>query len=345
MVPALKRFWARMYRPDYVLCKNDALFQWQFLGPAGAAGGAFNLKLALVDGEIAGTLGSIPVEVSLDRRVVRGAWLANWVVDPERRRLGLGPLLMREVTGRVEVTLNGGPNLEARSVLTRMGWTDLGQLTRHVLVLDAEKAASLTRSGRIDWPPVGRPDVEGARGINVAITARFTPDATDLWDSLAPSLGAGTRRTAQYLNWRYIDHPVWQYCCVEARHGGQLRGVAVYRVEPVRDRPVQLGRIVEVIGEEAAASALVATIVNEAASRGLAALDFFCSSPQLASTMRAHGFLAGDESPAAQLPMLFQPLDHRRSAIHFMAHLPRDHAPAISHWYVTKSDADQDRPN
>ena len=30
LLPSLRGFLARVYRPDYVLCNNEALFRWQF---------------------------------------------------------------------------------------------------------------------------------------------------------------------------------------------------------------------------------------------------------------------------------------------------------------------------
>ncbi len=62
--------------------------------------------------------------------------------------------------------------------------------------------------------------------------------------------------------------------------------------------------------------------------------------------MAAHGF-RGDAA-ADRLSMLFQPIDHGRSGIVAMAYAKegvelRD--PTKREWYITKGDADQDRPN
>jgi hypothetical protein len=78
----------------------------------------------------------------------------------------------------------------------------------------------------------------------------------------------------------------------------------------------------------------------------VALVDFFASSPQMAPALRALGFLTGEEGPVAQIPMLFQPIDRQRVAIHFMALGTRmsDEA-GLASWYVTKGDADQDRPS
>jgi len=344
-LPALQAFMARVYGASYILHACEPLFRWQFGGTAEAPPDTFHLKLALLDGEVVGCLGYIPVEATIAGRVVRAAWLANWMVDPDQRRLGLGPLLMREVTNQFEVTLNLGPNQDARTVLVKMGWTEVGPLTRYVAVLDRETAALLTESGRLDWPatkaPPAAPDAVDVQPIKV-----FEPEATALWDRLASTLGGGTRRSAEYLNWRYARHPLWAYRCFEARESGRLVGFAVYHVEAVRDLPVKVGRLVELVATPPAAEALLRATLQDARTQGVALVDFFCSSPLAAAALLVHDFLPGHEPPVAQLPMLFQPIDRRRTAIQLLAYLAKmPTAAGVADWYVTKGDGDQDRPN
>jgi hypothetical protein len=344
---ALKRFWARTYRPDYVLCRDETLLKWQFRGPGDREGNAaFNVKLALLDEEVVGSLGYIPVEVSLKGSHVRGAWLANWMVADSHRRLGLGPLLIRELSRQFDALLNGGPNEDARSVLSRMDWINLGPLRRYLAVLDTDVAAGLLQLPRLSWPAPVSGRGGSALGVSVGSVSRFDLESTRMWDAFCSQLGAGTRRSAEYLNWRYVDHPVWQYRCFEARSGAELTGIAVYRVEQVRDQPTRVGRIVELIGDEPSGAALIDAIVSDARHERVAVVDFFCSSPHVSQAMSSSGFLPDEHPIAAGFPMLFQPLDRRRTAIHFMARLAVPRAAVdIPLWYVTKSDADQDRPN
>jgi GNAT superfamily N-acetyltransferase len=324
---------------------NHALFRWQFGGPSHADGDAYHVKLAMLDSEVVGCLGYIPVEVTLAERVVRGAWLANWMVDPDRRQLGLGPLLMREVTRQFDVTLNLGPNQDARTVLAKMGWSHVGTLTRYVHVLNTEAASALTEAGHLGWPAANHENGRHS-GLAVRPVSAFDEGATQLWDSLSPTLGSGTRRSAEYLNWRYLHHPLWTYRCFEARAGRHLLGFAVYHVETVRDQTLTVGRLVELVAEPETASMLLGAVLADARDQGVALLDFFSSSPKLASALKGLAFFTNEEAPVAQIPMLFQPVDRRRVAIHFMAQLARvPEGARVANWYVTKSDADQDRPN
>jgi hypothetical protein len=340
-VPALRAFFTRVYGPDYILAVNQSLFDWQFASRPPYSVPGYTVKLAVVEGEVAACLGYLPVDITTCGRIVRGAWTVNWLVDPQQRRLGLGPLLLREVTAQFDITLNIGLNDSAHDLLCRMRWTDLGELTRHVAVLDVERTAALTKLGRLDWP-LGR-SRRPAPATGVTAIERFGDDVTDFWDRAAGATTA-TRRCAEFLNWRYADHPVFRYRMLEMRSEGAFVGFAVYRIERGRDLPVPIGRIVDLVASGPHTADLVGAVVADAEQQDVAMLDFFCSSPRLSTALAAHGFLDDSQAPVAQIPRLFQPLDHRQSGVAFMAYADRT-ALSQSDWYVTTGDADQDRPN
>lgn len=345
-LPSLQIFFAHVYRPDYVMRTHQDLFRWQFGGTPASKGNDYHMKLALIDGAIAGCLGYVPVDVSLGGQVVRGAWIANWVVDHNLRRLGLGPLLIRQVTQQFDITLVLGLSQDAHNLLPRMGWTSFGELTRWVCVLDAHAAGALTEAGSVEWGAVTAPrDWEWLQGANVGRVNRFSDDATALWDRVWGKSAAGTRRSMEFLNWRYACHPMFAYRLFEAHHEGRLGGIAVYRVEQVRDIPMRVGRIVELISEADVEGSLLSALLDDAQSQGVAVLDFFCSSQRFSVLMARYSFLHGRDKVAAQIPFLFQPIE-RRTGVPFMAYLAN--VPDVSKvrdWYVTKGDGDQDRPN
>ena len=62
--------------------------------------------------------------------------------------------------------------------------------------------------------------------------------------------------------------------------------------------------------------------------------------------MRDHGFLPGTQTAAARFPLLFHPIDRRKTGIRFLANFQyMPEAAHVDEWYVSKADGDQDRPN
>jgi hypothetical protein len=274
------------------------------------------------------------------------------MVDSEHRHLGLGPLMMREVVRRFDVTLNAGPNPAARQMLARMGWWSYGDLPRHVAVLDERAARTLTAGGELSWPAAS---LAAARTIDLvssgAVTSvdRFDDSATRLWERLRASRSiGGTRRSAAFLNWRYADHPMFRYRMFVERDAGEITGLAVYRLEDVKDMPVRIARLVEYLEEargEPGGSPLLGQVLANARAAGAVLMDFFCSDGEQAPGFAQHGFLE-DPDKVSTFPVLFQPIDRGRTGIWFMANPGREADTASTvHWYVTKGDADQDRPS
>jgi hypothetical protein len=344
-IPRICEFFARVYRPDYVLALQRELLEWQFSGPRGESRPAtLNLKAAIVDGEVAACLGYVPVEFSWGEKACRGAWTANWVTAPRFRSLGLGPLLMRALTSEFDVTAAVGISDEARSILPRMGFTDLGTLTRYLCVLDARQVASLTLEPAIDWP-ISAPSPCSHDTHEVTTVDAFGPEATTLWNSTRDG-DCGTARSHEFLNWRYARHPVWDYRLLTYRKQGRLHGIAIYRVEQVRDMPVRVGRLVELLGDDRDVDPLLQAVAADARSRDVAAIDFFCRSDRLHSGLCRNGFMTSNDAPIDRVPVLLQPVARDRAAIRFMvcSSRPVREFPA-GRWYVTKGDGDQDRPN
>jgi GNAT superfamily N-acetyltransferase len=345
-IPSLRAFFSAMYWPGYVLSDNESFLRWQF-GPTPLShSDNYHLILGVVDDQIKGCLGYIPVEVSLAGRRISSAWAANWMVDESTRRLGLGPLLMRELSKRFDITLALGGNRDAHDLLPRMGWTDFGLLPRYVSVLDPERAALLTEHNRLEWPSAPPSMPTPCNGASVARVDAFGDDTTRLWDETWGASAAGTRRSAEFLNWRYAAHPTFTHHLFEVHDHGRLRGMAVLRIEQVRDMPIRVGRVLELLGDDEHIPVLLASVVEDARTEAAAVVDFFCGSRRMARPLEAAGFLPGERPPASSIPILFQPVDRTRTGILFMANLQKTPAAeGIQDWYVTKSDGDQDRPS
>jgi hypothetical protein len=343
-VPAVQDFFARMYRPDYVLATDEALLRWQF-GGLNAAGGQYHIKLALVDRTLAACLGYIPVEVSVGGRTLRGAWTANWIVDPAQRRMALGPLLMGELIRQHDVTLVVGASAAARQMLPRLGFTPLGELRRHVCVLDPVATAALTGSGHARWPMPRAGGNGGRVAEQIERVERFGSAVERLWDSVWGAHGAGTRRSTAFLNWRYADHPRFRYRLFEAVRNERVSGFAAYRVEDVPSMPIRIGRVVELVSAAGAEDGLLRALLDDARSQNVALMDLFCSSARVAPALQRNGWVPETEAPA-EIPILFQPPVPGRRGIPFLGHLRKiDACDDIDRWYVTKGDGDQDRPN
>jgi acetyltransferase (GNAT) family protein len=337
LIPELRAFFSRVYGPSHVLSDGETFLRWQF---GRCSSDVCTVKVVWLNNRIAGCLGYVPVDVALSGGIIRGAWVINWIVDQDVRRLGLGPMLMRDVTREFELTLNLGPNAEARDVLRRMRWTTVGELPRYVIALDAE-AATLLMEEPQRWPLTAAVPVS-TTAVRVRRVGRFSASATELWNRFQNRRVAGARRSCEFLNWRYADHPSFEYRLFEAYYGDELGGIAVYRLERVQSREITIGRILELVSIDECGQGLLHAVIEDSRPEAVL-LDFFSAFPAHRVLLRDAGFAAGDHPAAASIPIVFQPIDRQRNGIWFLAELSRAGTPDVD-WYVTKGDADQDRP-
>jgi hypothetical protein len=142
----------------------------------------------------------------------------------------------------------------------------------------------------------------------------------------------GACRDAEFVRWRYREHPRFRYEVIEGR--------TAYRIEPVADSSATVMRIVDFLGDDR-----LATRLAEAAERaGVVFADFACSSARFGRSLEGAGF---ERERATALPARFQPLDFSdRPIVSCFWGAPRLGIDfAAGDLYVTRADSDLDRPN
>ncbi len=167
----------------------------------------------------------------------------------------------------------------------------------------------------------------------------------------------GGARDLDYLTWRYIKHPVFNYRFIGIPEGTRT-GLLVWRLETIRRATPhgtveedRLGRMVEFMpASPANARHLLAVFTQELSEIKALGADYYGYHSETRRYLEEFGFRSIDAHPdGPAVPSRFQPLDQRggaiRSALIVGSEVPACALDAGSAWYWTKSDADQDRPN
>lgn len=352
------------WRRGHILSRDGALLRWQFAPGRlpGAQDDDLSVLLAWRGGKMVGMLGLIPFAFNFRGRRTSGAWLANWLALGDAR--GAGLMLMdaaRKLGCEARFAFGIGQAVEA--LYARMGFEVLRRCPRWVAVLDAPAAEGLIAKANPDATAeavraAARQYAVAERGDPAAnaveVPGRLGSDWDRAWESrFAPRLVGGCRDAA-YLNWRYVEHPRFQYekCFAYDEDHTQPAGLAIWRIEPVRDLPCKVLRIVEFLADGPAGAGLAQAVLAAGRRAGVALADFYCTSPAAAESLERAGFRR-HEPTAAQpsVPARFQPLegsdDTIRGAFWLSPAWRSQTGPLLSRddFYVTKSDDDMDRPN
>ena len=342
----LQSFIDREYRRGHVLASDAELLRWQH--PRSAD------ELAIVGatsgGELLGILGVIPVSLCVHGRRANGGWLTTWVVTSPWRRHQLGLRLLAFVSEHHDFVGTLGGNQTTVGILEALRFHVRRFVPRWILPLTAGGCARLIGRNRT----VGLPFVAGAAtaaggGCVRAWSREIANDWDEVWrERLARQL-VGTWRDADYVRWRYVEHPRFRYR-VRVALGGDRRPSALlaYRLEAVRGIDAVVCRVVEALGEAQGLEHLARRLGREGREAGAAFADFYCTSNRYATGLERAGFIR-DDALAVAFPSRFQPLEAapRPLTAAFKLRACAEDADLFAgdDVYFTRSDGDQDRPS
>jgi GNAT superfamily N-acetyltransferase len=367
----LRRFIDEYWRRGHILARDEALLRWQYDPRRGrqADWPGPTVLVAKEDRRIVGMLGLILAEMNVRGRALPGAWLAVWLSLPEVRKHGVGLKLLDAAWNLAgcEAVFVIGINEQVKRIYAGLGYEILDEVPRYVAVGDPKPAAALMLSvdANADADSVEvhcdeiavheNQDREGNQQVEaVAHPGLFDADWDAAWaERFAPTL-IGTNRDSTYLNWRYVNHPSFDYERRVARdaRSGELHGLAVFRVEQIRGREERVLRIVEFLATPEGGPPLAGAVTEAMRRHDVAFADFYCTCEKMAAPLEAVGFrVESHEAGRPVLPCRLQPLEggvfKMMGAIRLAEEWRQRGGLMVpsGDLYVTKSDGDMDRAN
>ncbi|MBI5114889.1 GNAT family N-acetyltransferase [Candidatus Poribacteria bacterium] len=219
--------------------------------------------VAVANGRVIAHIGGIPIERQIRGEKLIGCQLADLISDPEHRIKGAFTLAyMANVAQCVEEGAQhfGFANANSSTYVSRSKFAAIGPMVprfdRLVSVIPFIKRAS-----RLPILPelVGFP-IDLALGLVYSSWRRtkiernsieqihhFDSRFDDLWQEVAPRFPRTNVRTSEYLNWRYVRHPVYEYKTLAFSKNGKIRGYIVLRL--LTEKNIKRGLIIDLISD------------------------------------------------------------------------------------------------
>ena len=197
-------------------------------------------------GRLLGTAAVFPRRMTFGSGTENGFVFGDFCISTEHRSLGLAVRLQRRCLEEVERTgFVAGYDLPSNTMLAvyrRLGRQPSSKLVRLVKMLRTENWIATKMKSRTFakvLSPAANTFLRMQRGsfqmksdVRVEVqNQRFDEEYTELAHHIGAELGACVERTAEYLNWRYLDHPQHKYEVLTARQAGHLEGYLVLRRE------------------------------------------------------------------------------------------------------------------
>lgn len=294
-----------------------------------------------VAGQIAGQVAAHAVQVRIAARERAGVWLSDIFVHPRARGQGIGTTLIETAATAAPLAMLIEVTDEARGILRRAGWMDIGDVPLYVRPLHpaflqmrfpgptrsvARPAAAALRALEACWAGALR-----AAGLQLCEVPRFDDRSDTIWNAVGHAYDVIARRDRDALEQRFCAFPLPDryrlYYFMQRRHPV---GYAVVRTEPRAG--LRVGHLVDFLCAPSHAPLLLAAAAAVLRRQEVHVVHCLCRSPLPAATFAAAGFLRRRSS----WPLL---VDVRRLP-------PGEQVVAgdARRWFVTAGDSTVDRP-
>jgi Acetyltransferase (GNAT) domain len=258
-----------------------------------------------------GMAAAFPTRLRVSGELVPGAISGDFAVDDGHRGFGPSVALQRAVVSTLEDNAQrcayGYPNEDSEPIVKRVGYADLGRMSRFVKVLSsrvvvdsyvrspglAKAAAAVSRVGLDPLLSVlSRERLHRrGRGFRVERPDGFDDRFLDVWESTWRQHTVTTERSAELLNWKYEQGEAGGIYRIFALLDGDDR-VAAYAVYRTRN---EIRHLVDIafMPSRRVVDALLSELILDARRHGVPAITLLhLGAPNLLTRrLRTFGFL------------------------------------------------------
>lgn len=332
--------------PRPVMLSDARFYDWQIKhGPYSKGEDACIVAYDEEKGAIAGVMGICERDFYLRSQKIKAADISTWVVSKDYRSTGMGAKLLIKTTEEFDLIFGAGVGVLGLPVFMRSGFRYIRHMPRFIKVLNVD---AIKAFGAAD--PLG---VTMAARWSEPVVRKYRAIAANA-DSISGAFASARRsynmftRTADDLAWRYTAHPYFNYqvWCVGADNSG-TEAVVAFRIH-TNTPGLRLMHVTDLFGADCDLDAARGFIEDYAASNGIDAIDFSCTTSGVYRHLVANGWFSVNDDNYLRFPHLFAPLDLKDVPTQSLIYWAKDQHMAdladFGRLYLTKQDVDMDRP-
>jgi hypothetical protein len=242
----------RFLHENLTASSNAARFEWLYLqNPSGQARAWMAVDSC---NRTIGIAAAFPRHFSIASEVHRVWVLGDFCIAKDYRSLGPALKLQRAALESLSSGDNSicydFPSKAMMSVYGRLGVRTLGSHVRYVKLLQVdEKVQQFVRQRFLarSLSRIGNSALGFRRTQRLPVEVDFSMQQREFGEEFS-AMNLKTKslhpikasHSAEYLNWRYVDNPLRQYCAVVARRQSDLFGYAVVEVDGNHSRLTEL---------------------------------------------------------------------------------------------------------
>ncbi len=323
-------------------------YRWQFTeSPSDAGNDHCMVAVDEGSGKLRGVMGLNRRPFFLNGSMLKGAELTTWIVDDKHIGKGIGAKILINIQSKYDVLIGMGITDMALPVYMRRGFRYIKAIPRYIRVFDFEAIIDYAQH-----TPLAKKLVK--QWLNISNKTPFIaePISKESIRSLEPLLRKQFNyfsRGCKFLEWRFSKHPVFKYNQYLIYSDGNSTGKGVFVCIRVEEsvKNLKILHILDCIGDPLDMKAAISFINDFCTKNGIHLADFYCTSTKVSRHFISSGWFSINDDTCFQFPHLFHPIEFTTPPTTSLTYWSKENfadMAEIGRLYVTKQDADLDRP-
>jgi len=339
-------FYEKHWKRKIALAK-PSFYRWQFTeSPSDAGNDHCMIAIDNASMEILGVMGLNKRSFFINGLIKKGAELTTWVVDEKHIGKGVGAKILKEIQSRYDVLIGMGISEMALPIFMRSGFRYIRAIPRYVKVFDFDAVESYAQYNSFAKKLVKQWSLLGNAPFDVQV---INYESMHPLESILQTQFNHFSREFEFLEWRYSRHPVFKYKQFIIRSKGDKHGKGVYVClrEELKVEDLRLIHVLDCIGDEKDTPSAIGFIHNYCTENNIHLADFYCTSTRISRYFVSSGWFSINDDSCFQFPHLFHPLELREPPTTSLVYWSNSNFLELadtSNLYITKQDADLDRP-
>jgi hypothetical protein len=342
----VRRFYAENWKRKIAL-SDKKFYEWQFVeAPNNEKKDYCVIAYDDQSGSILGVMGLNKRNFILNKEIFRGAELTTWIVSDKAAGSGIGASIIEFIKDNFEILIGMGISDAALPIYMRAGFRYLRNIPRFVKVLNFEPLKAHSVYSKLAVSLIDNWKLKPKN--NFVAKESVLDDSDDAFLLAKEGLNLFSRDKA-HRNWRYDSHPYFeyrQYSVENPDKGSSAKCFLAFREEKAVSE-FKILHVMDLFGCDDAVPSALSFIESYARDHDFDVIDFYCTASRIYRFMLAGGWFSINDDPCFQFPHLFHPIEMRSppttSLIYWAGNNISEMAD-LSRLYVTKQDADLDRP-